>query len=161
MWWMRDLQDVATSLGITNLSEAVASSLASDVEYRIHQTLRVLNIESLYGHNPHNHLVFRRTFPFPYSTAKVGPVWRPDRHDGLDSPSLSNETSLRSITWRISNTCLIYIRINTLTVRDYTKTVYSVAHSIERQRLMHYLYKDSILQVTTISNSKRAKRTVN
>ena len=53
------------------------------------------------------------------------------------------------------------IRINTSTVRDYTETVYSVAHSIERQRLMHYLYRDSILQVTTISNSKRAKRTVN
>ena len=38
-----------------------------------------------------------------------------------------------------------HIRINTSTVRDYTKTVYSVAHLIERQCLMHYLYKDSIL----------------
>ena len=34
----------------------------------------------------------------------------------------------------------------TSSVRDYTRTVYSVAHSRERQRLMHYLYEDSILR---------------
>jgi hypothetical protein len=34
-------QDVAESLGITNLSETVISALASDVEYRIHQVVEV------------------------------------------------------------------------------------------------------------------------
>ncbi|KAG1791827.1 TATA box binding protein associated factor-domain-containing protein [Suillus plorans] len=92
------VRDVAESLGIANLSETVASSLASDVEYRIHQVieeasrfmrharrttittsdidqaLRVLNIEPLYGHNPHNPPVFRRALPFP-NAANVGPVY--------------------------------------------------------------------------------------
>lgn len=35
------MEDVAESLGITNLPEAVASALASDVEYRIHQVVEV------------------------------------------------------------------------------------------------------------------------
>lgn len=106
-----DYKDVAESLGITNLSESVASNLASDVEYRLHQVievrgfpdipfasspetscicfgqeaarfmrharrtslttndidqaLRVLNIEPLYGHAPHNPPSFRRALPFP------------------------------------------------------------------------------------------------
>ncbi|KAG2362775.1 hypothetical protein BDR07DRAFT_1484357 [Suillus spraguei] len=71
------VRDVAESLGIANLSETVASSLASDVKYRIHQVieaLRVLNIEPLYGHNPHNPPVFRRTLPFQ-NVANVGPVY--------------------------------------------------------------------------------------
>ncbi|KAG2362221.1 hypothetical protein BDR07DRAFT_1485006 [Suillus spraguei] len=77
------VRDVAESLGIANLSETVASSLASDVEYRIHQVIEVLdlclspsslNIEPLYGHNPHNPPVFRRALPFQ-NVANVGPVY--------------------------------------------------------------------------------------
>ncbi|KIJ54804.1 hypothetical protein M422DRAFT_240888 [Sphaerobolus stellatus SS14] len=78
------IKDVAESLGINNLQEDVASALASDVEYRIHQVveeaarfmrharrttltpsdidhaLRVLNIEPLYGHSPANPPKFRK-----------------------------------------------------------------------------------------------------
>ncbi|KAF7979217.1 hypothetical protein HWV62_83 [Athelia sp. TMB] len=92
------IRDVAESLGITGLSDNVASSLASDVEYRIHQVieeaarfmrharratmttsdidlaLRVLNIEPLYGHAPHNPPTFRRALPFPQLPA-AGPVY--------------------------------------------------------------------------------------
>jgi len=92
------IRDVAESLGITNLSDSVTSSLASDVEYRIHQVveeasrfmrharrttmttsdidqaLRVLNIEPLYGHSPHNPPTFRRALPFPQLPA-AGPVY--------------------------------------------------------------------------------------
>lgn len=83
-----------------HLSDPVASALASDVEYRIHQiveeaarfmrhgrrttmttndidqALRVLNIEPLYGHTPYNPPLFRRAPPFPGSTAgsSSGPV---------------------------------------------------------------------------------------
>ncbi|KIY66553.1 hypothetical protein CYLTODRAFT_444628 [Cylindrobasidium torrendii FP15055 ss-10] len=70
------------------ISDAVASSLASDVEYRLHQVIeeaarfmrhgrrttmttsdieqafRVLNIEPLYGHSAHNPVSFRRAPPF-------------------------------------------------------------------------------------------------
>jgi hypothetical protein len=35
------LQDVAESLGLTNLSDVIASALASDVEYRIQQVIEV------------------------------------------------------------------------------------------------------------------------
>ncbi|KAH9924354.1 TAF-domain-containing protein [Epithele typhae] len=83
------VRDVAESLNITNLPDAVASALASDIEYRIQQVveeaarfmrhakrttlttsdidqaLRVLNIEPLYGHFPHNPPSFRRALPFP------------------------------------------------------------------------------------------------
>ncbi|THH07703.1 hypothetical protein EW145_g3201 [Phellinidium pouzarii] len=92
------IKDVAESLGINNLSEAIASALASDVEYRIHQVveeasrfsrharrttmttsdvdhaLRVLNIEPLYGHSPHNPPTFRRALPYPSAPA-AGPVY--------------------------------------------------------------------------------------
>ncbi|KAH7915472.1 TATA box binding protein associated factor-domain-containing protein [Hygrophoropsis aurantiaca] len=92
------VRDVAESLGISSLSETVASSLASDVEYRIHQVveeasrfmrharrttittsdidqaLRVLNIEPLYGHSSNNPPAFRRALPFPH-LANVGPVY--------------------------------------------------------------------------------------
>ncbi|KLO08552.1 TAF-domain-containing protein [Schizopora paradoxa] len=87
------IKDVAESLNITNLSDAIASALASDVEYRIHQVvdeaarftrharrtmmttsdidqaLRVLNIEPLYGHSPHNPPTFKRALPYPQSQA--------------------------------------------------------------------------------------------
>jgi transcription initiation factor TFIID subunit 6 len=36
------IQDVAESLGLTNLSDVIASALASDVEYRIQQVIEVL-----------------------------------------------------------------------------------------------------------------------
>ncbi|KAL5501357.1 TAF6 [Sanghuangporus vaninii] len=92
------IKDVAESLGINNLSEAIASALASDVEYRIQQVieeaarftrharrttmttndidqaLRVLNIEPLYGHSPHNPPTFRRALPFP-TAPTAGPVY--------------------------------------------------------------------------------------
>ncbi|TDL30220.1 TAF-domain-containing protein [Rickenella mellea] len=87
------IRDVAESLGIANLPDAVASALASDVEYRIHQVieessrftrharrttmttsdvdqaLRVMNIEPLYGHSPHNPPTFRRALPYPHVPA--------------------------------------------------------------------------------------------
>ncbi|KAG6885598.1 hypothetical protein C0993_012345 [Termitomyces sp. T159_Od127] len=90
-------QDAAESLSI-NISDVVASALASDVEYRIHQVIeeaarfmrhgrrttlttsdieqafRVLNIEPLYGHTPANPPVFRRALPFPH-IASAGPVY--------------------------------------------------------------------------------------
>ncbi|KAF9240277.1 TATA box binding protein associated factor-domain-containing protein [Melanogaster broomeanus] len=92
------VKDVAESLGITNLADTVASSLASDVEYRIHQVveapsrymrharrttlttadidlaLRTLNIEPLYGHTPHAPFTFRRALPFPH-LASAGAVY--------------------------------------------------------------------------------------
>ncbi|KAI6044858.1 TATA box binding protein associated factor-domain-containing protein [Pisolithus marmoratus] len=92
------VKDVAESLGITNLSEAVASALASDVEYRVHQVveeasrfmrharrttltsgdidlaLRTLNIEPIYGHTPHASTTFRRALPFP-NTPSAGTVY--------------------------------------------------------------------------------------
>ncbi|EDR12960.1 uncharacterized protein LACBIDRAFT_292995 [Laccaria bicolor S238N-H82] len=93
----RDFLDIADSFPIT-IPDAVASALASDVEYRIHQVIeeaarfmrhgrrttmstsdidqafRVLNIEPLYGHTPHNPHTFRRALPFPQVPA-AGPVY--------------------------------------------------------------------------------------
>ncbi|KZT60661.1 TAF-domain-containing protein [Calocera cornea HHB12733] len=81
------VKDVADSLGITSLSEPIASALASDVEYRLNQVLeeavrymkhgkrttltpadidlalRNLNIEPLYGHSPTVPVAFRRFQP--------------------------------------------------------------------------------------------------
>ncbi|KAF9223002.1 transcription initiation factor TFIID complex 60 kDa subunit [Gyrodon lividus] len=92
------VKDVAESLGVTSLPDAVASTLASDVEYRIHQVieeaarymrharrttlttadidlaLRTLNIEPLYGHTPHAPSTFRRALPFPH-LASAGAVY--------------------------------------------------------------------------------------
>ncbi|KAN0139431.1 TATA box binding protein associated factor (TAF) domain containing protein [Lactarius tabidus] len=92
------VKDAAEALGITNLPEPVASALASDVEYRIHQVieeasrfmrharrttlttsdidraLRVLNIEPLYGHSAYTTPVFRRSVPYP-QLASAGPVY--------------------------------------------------------------------------------------
>ncbi|KAJ7072221.1 transcription initiation factor TFIID complex 60 kDa subunit [Mycena amicta] len=87
------IKDVADSLNLPHISDAVASALASDVEYRIHQVieeaarfmrhgrrtlmttsdieqaLRVLNIEPLYGHSAHNPPSFKRALPFPNALA--------------------------------------------------------------------------------------------
>ncbi|TFK34769.1 transcription initiation factor TFIID complex 60 kDa subunit [Crucibulum laeve] len=91
------VKDTADSLSIP-ISDSVASALASDVEYRIHQVieeagrfmrhgrrttmttsdidqaLRVLNIEPLYGHSSHNPPTFRRALPFPQMPS-AGPVY--------------------------------------------------------------------------------------
>ncbi|OAX41681.1 TAF-domain-containing protein [Rhizopogon vinicolor AM-OR11-026] len=118
------VRDVAESLGITSLSEAVASSLASDVEYRIHQVieeasrfmrharrttittsdidqaLRVLNIEPLYGHNPHNPPVFRRALPFP-NAANVGAVYFVDDEE-IDFDRVLREEKItlpKGVSW--------------------------------------------------------------
>ncbi|KAF8505367.1 TATA box binding protein associated factor-domain-containing protein [Hysterangium stoloniferum] len=88
------IKDIAESLGINNLSDHVASALASDVEYRIHQVveeasrfmrharrttlmpsdidhaLRVLNIEPLYGHSPAHPPRFRKVL-----VPSSGPVY--------------------------------------------------------------------------------------
>lgn len=37
-------KDVAESLGMTNISDSVASNLASDVEYRLNQVIEVRNL---------------------------------------------------------------------------------------------------------------------
>lgn len=97
------VKDAADFLNLS-VSDAVASALASDAEYRIHQiveeaarfmrhgrrttmttsdidqALRVLNVEPLYGHTPYNPPVFRRAAA--YSTtgsssapANSGPVY--------------------------------------------------------------------------------------
>ncbi|KAG1732405.1 TATA box binding protein associated factor-domain-containing protein [Suillus paluster] len=117
------VRDVAESLGIANLSETVASSLASDVEYRIHQghrasrfmrharrttittsdidqALRVLNIEPLYGHNPHNPPAFRRALPFP-NAANVGPVYFVDDEE-IDFDRVLREEKItlpKGVSW--------------------------------------------------------------
>ncbi|KAF8074017.1 TATA box binding protein associated factor-domain-containing protein [Lyophyllum atratum] len=91
------IKDAAETLSI-NISDPVASALASDVEYRIHQVIeeaarfmrhgrrttmttsdidqafRVLNIEPLYGHSSSNPPSFRRALPFPHVQA-AGPVY--------------------------------------------------------------------------------------
>ncbi|GLB38700.1 putative transcription initiation factor tfiid complex 60 kda subunit [Lyophyllum shimeji] len=91
------IKDAAESLGI-NISDPVASALASDVEYRIHQVIeeaarfmrhgrrttmttsdidqafRVLNIEPLYGHSSSNPPTFRKALPFPH-VSSAGPVY--------------------------------------------------------------------------------------
>ncbi|RDB14638.1 Transcription initiation factor TFIID subunit 6 [Hypsizygus marmoreus] len=91
------VKDAAESLSI-NISDPVASALACDVEYRIHQVIeeaarfmrhgrrttmttsdidqafRVLNIEPLYGHSASNPPTFRRALPFPHMPA-AGPVY--------------------------------------------------------------------------------------
>ncbi|KAJ3740160.1 transcription initiation factor TFIID complex 60 kDa subunit [Lentinula detonsa] len=88
------IKDLAEMLNI-NISDAIATALASDVEYRIHQVveeaakfmrhgrrttmstsdieqaLRVLNIEPLYGHTTHNPPTFRRAAP-AYNAASSG-----------------------------------------------------------------------------------------
>jgi transcription initiation factor TFIID subunit 6 len=88
------IHDIADSLSITNLNDTIASSLASDLEYRLHQiideasrftrhsrrstvttgdidqALKVLNVEPLYGHSPLNNPAWRRALP-----GSGGPVY--------------------------------------------------------------------------------------
>ncbi|KAF5319920.1 hypothetical protein D9611_011016 [Ephemerocybe angulata] len=117
------LKDLAESLNIT-LPDAVASALASDVEYRIHQVveeaarfmrhgrrttmtasdidnaLRVLNIEPLYGHTPYNPATFRRALPFPQSTS-AGPVYFVEDEE-IDFDRVLREEKItlpKGVTW--------------------------------------------------------------
>ncbi|KAG8958985.1 hypothetical protein FRC03_008571 [Tulasnella sp. 419] len=81
------IRDVADSLGLHNISDGVASLLASDVEYRLHQVIqeasrfarhahrttltasdidlafKVLNIEPVYGHSDASAPMFKRAYP--------------------------------------------------------------------------------------------------
>ncbi|KAH7885519.1 transcription initiation factor TFIID complex 60 kDa subunit [Phlebopus sp. FC_14] len=118
------VKDVAESLGITNLPDAVASALASDVEYRIQQVieeasrfmrharrttittgdidlaLRTLNIEPLYGHMPHAPSTFRRALPFPH-LASAGAVYFVEDEE-IDFDKLLREERItvpRGVNW--------------------------------------------------------------
>lgn len=44
-------KDIAESVNVPTLPEAVASALASDVEYRIHQVVDVGKIKTKFNHN--------------------------------------------------------------------------------------------------------------
>jgi len=66
----------------------------------IDQALRVLNIEPLYGHNPHNPPVFRRALPFP-SAANVGPVYFVDDEE-IDFDRVLREEKItlpKGVSW--------------------------------------------------------------
>lgn len=89
LWHADTIKDVSEAVGIANLSDGVAKSLAMDVEYRIHQVLqealkfmkhakrtvlttadishalRVLDIEPLYGYDT--------TRPIRFGEASLGP----------------------------------------------------------------------------------------
>ncbi|KAG2010279.1 transcription initiation factor TFIID complex 60 kDa subunit [Coprinopsis cinerea AmutBmut pab1-1] len=117
------IKDIAESLNIT-ISDSVASSLASDVEYRIHQVieeaarfmrhgrrttmttsdidnaLRVLNIEPLYGHTPYNTATFRRALPYP-QTQNAGPVYFVEDEE-IDFDRVLREEKItlpKGVTW--------------------------------------------------------------
>src|ERR1700720_4553076 len=134
-------QDVAESLGITSLPDAVASSLASDVEYRIHQVvevrfrmhlamrlmmayvqeasrfmrharrttittsdiaqaLRVLNIEPLYGHSPHNPPIFRAALTFPQMQRAVPVYFGEDEEIDFDRVLREEKITLpKGVNW--------------------------------------------------------------
>ncbi|KAG6371024.1 TATA box binding protein associated factor-domain-containing protein [Boletus reticuloceps] len=118
------VKDVAESLGIANLPDAVASALASDAEYRIHQVieeaarymrharrtvltttnidlaLRTLNMEPLHGHTPHALSTFQRTLPFPH-LASAGPVYFVEDEE-IDFDKILREEKItvpRGINW--------------------------------------------------------------
>ncbi|KAH6911565.1 transcription initiation factor TFIID complex 60 kDa subunit [Coprinopsis sp. MPI-PUGE-AT-0042] len=117
------IKDISESLSIS-ISDNVASSLASDVEYRIHQVveeaarfmrhgrrttmttsdidnaLRVLNIEPLYGHTPNNINTFRRALPFPQSQS-AGPVYFVEDEE-IDFDRVLREEKItlpKGVTW--------------------------------------------------------------
>ncbi|KAL1744982.1 TATA box binding protein associated factor-domain-containing protein [Schizophyllum fasciatum] len=117
------VKDVADSLNMPNLSDIVATALANDVEYRLHQVVeeaarfmrhgrrttltvsdmdqafKVLNIEPLYGHSQHNPPVFRRALPYPNSNA--GPVYFVEDEE-IDFDRVLREEKLalpKGVTW--------------------------------------------------------------
>src|SRR5882757_10683572 len=66
----------------------------------IDQALRVLNIEPLYGHNPHNPPVFRRALPFP-NAANVGAVYFVDDEE-IDFDRVLREEKItlpKGVSW--------------------------------------------------------------
>ncbi|KJA14489.1 hypothetical protein HYPSUDRAFT_72559 [Hypholoma sublateritium FD-334 SS-4] len=117
------IKDISESLNIS-IPDNVASSLTSDVEYRINQlieeaarfmrhgrrttmttadieqALRVLNIEPLYGHSPYNPTVFRRALPFPQVPA-AGPVYFPEDEE-IDFDRVLREEKIalpKGVSW--------------------------------------------------------------
>ncbi|KAH8825175.1 transcription initiation factor TFIID complex 60 kDa subunit [Flagelloscypha sp. PMI_526] len=118
------IKDVAESLGIAVLSDTVASSLASDVEYRLHQiieeasrfmrhgrrttlttsdidqALRVLNIEPLYGHSPFNPPTFRRAVPYPNAPAAGAVYYVEDEEIDFDHVLREEKIALpKGVSW--------------------------------------------------------------
>ncbi|TRM60559.1 TATA box binding protein associated factor-domain-containing protein [Schizophyllum amplum] len=121
---LESIKDVAESLNITNLSDLVATALANDVEYRLHQVVeeaarfmrhgrrttltvsdmdqafKVLNIEPLYGHSQHNPPVFRRAVPYT-NNANVGPVYFVEDEE-IDFDRVLREEKIalpKGVTW--------------------------------------------------------------
>ncbi|EIW81112.1 TAF-domain-containing protein [Coniophora puteana RWD-64-598 SS2] len=121
------VQDVAESVGISSLSDSVASALASDVEYRIQQVieeaarfmrharrttlttadmdnaLRTLNIEPLYGFGGATvPPPFRRAAPFPHMQGQGhGPIYFIE-DDEVDFDRVLREEKItvpRGVSW--------------------------------------------------------------
>ncbi|KAF7376247.1 Transcription initiation factor TFIID complex 60 kDa subunit [Mycena sanguinolenta] len=118
------IKDVAESLNLPNISDAVASALASDVEYRIHQViqeaarfmrhgrrtimtttdieqaLRVLNIEPLYGHSSHNPPNFKRALPFPHAPTAGSVYFVEDEEIDFDRVLREEKITLpKGVSW--------------------------------------------------------------
>ncbi|KAJ7217934.1 TATA box binding protein associated factor-domain-containing protein [Mycena pura] len=118
------IKDVAESLNLPNISDIVASALASDVEYRIHQVieeaarfmrhgrrtimttadieqaLRVLNIEPLYGHSSHNPPTFKRALPFPNAPAAGSVYFVEDEEIDFDRVLREEKITLpKGVSW--------------------------------------------------------------
>ncbi|KIY51530.1 TAF-domain-containing protein [Fistulina hepatica ATCC 64428] len=118
------IKDVADSLGISSLPDSIASALASDVEYRLHQVieeaarfmrhgkrttlttadidqaLKVLNIEPLYGHTSHNPPTFRKALPFPNAAAAGTVYFVEDEEIDFDRVLREEKIALpKSVSW--------------------------------------------------------------
>ncbi|KIP02781.1 hypothetical protein PHLGIDRAFT_95578 [Phlebiopsis gigantea 11061_1 CR5-6] len=118
------IRDVAESLNIPNISDGIASALASDVEYRIHQVveeaarfmrharrttmttsdidqaLRVLNIEPLYGHYPHNPAIFRRVGSYPQAQSSGAVYFVEDEEIDFDRVIREEKISVpKGVRW--------------------------------------------------------------
>lgn len=123
LWNSDTIKDVSESVGIINLGDDLASELAQDVEYRIHQVvqealkfmrhskrttlvttdisnaLRVLNIEPLYG--------YASTRPLRFGEASLGqaqPIFYVE-DDEVDFEKLIN-APLPKVPREVSFTCL-------------------------------------------------------
>ncbi|KAG8863453.1 hypothetical protein FRB96_008193 [Tulasnella sp. 330] len=114
------IRDVAESLGISALPEGVASMLASDVEYRLHQIIdeasrfsrhsnrttltttdidqafKILNIEPVYGHSGLTAPLFKRAVP------TVGPSVYALQDEEIDFERIVREEEIpvpRAVSW--------------------------------------------------------------
>ncbi|KAG9007600.1 hypothetical protein FRB94_013618 [Tulasnella sp. JGI-2019a] len=114
------IRDVAESLGISALPEGVASMLASDVEYRLHQIIdeasrfsrhsnrttltttdidqafKILNIEPVYGHSGLTAPLFKRAVP------TVGPPVYALQDEEIDFEKIVREEEIpvpRAVNW--------------------------------------------------------------